>query len=143
MDQFNTMSEIKKFTLGININSLYIKPSNFNSLESITCNGAVPPNIYSFTTKQYLDVQVKVPKGSLSAYQNASPWKYFWSIEEFEEPSEENGIEGIFDEEDENVMIFSINGILLRSNAMVEELSNLPKGQYIIKKGDKTVKIVK
>ena len=36
----------------------------------------------TFSNKVYLNARLFVPKGSLSAYQNASGWKDFWNIQE-------------------------------------------------------------
>ena len=38
----------------------------------------------SFTNKQYLDLNVYVPKEALKAYQNAEPWKNFWNLQDFD-----------------------------------------------------------
>jgi len=35
-----------------------------------------------FTTKQYMTLNIYVPQGSLSAYQNADVWKDFWNLQE-------------------------------------------------------------
>lgn len=45
---------------------------------------SVPPQTYSdaFTNSQYLNLNVYVPQGSLSAYQNADVWKDFWNLQE-------------------------------------------------------------
>ena len=45
----------------------------------------IPPNISNdFTNKQYMELNVYVPQGSLSAYQVADVWKDFWELQEFD-----------------------------------------------------------
>lgn len=51
-------------------------------VKSITLKCTQPPSWWSFSNKQYMDVPVIVPKGTLSAYQAVEPWKNFWNIKE-------------------------------------------------------------
>lgn len=77
--------------------SSYSGPDSFTSLPSLTTiilTDKFPHSCPSFTTKQYLDAILYVPKGSLSAYQNADGWKNFWDIREGD-GSEESGIEEV------------------------------------------------
>lgn len=39
-------------------------------------------NLELFTKNQYMTLNVYVPQGSLSAYQNADVWKDFWNLQE-------------------------------------------------------------
>ena len=64
-----------------------------DSLASIRLLGETPPTVGSnFTNKQYVNMIVYVPKGTLATYQAADTWKNFWDIREegtTETPDEE------------------------------------------------------
>lgn len=76
---------LKEVTIGNNVSSI---PSSWFSycevLENMWLLNSVPLRTYSdaFTNSQYLNLNVYVPKGSLSAYQNADVWKDFWNLQE-------------------------------------------------------------
>ena len=79
--------KVQKLTLGKNATiDKYLRFSNCNDLECITLGDPTAtitcPN--SFTTKQYTDLIIYVPKGSLATYQNAEGWKKFWDIREIQ-----------------------------------------------------------
>lgn len=79
-------------TLG---SGVVIYPSKISSnLKTITVRDLEPRKCPKFTEKQYMEVILYVPKGSLSAYQNADGWKNFWDIREGD-GSEESGIEEV------------------------------------------------
>ena len=59
--------------------------SKYDKLECITMKGNVPQFIPTFANVTYLNAKLRVPKGTLSAYQHAEGWKNFWNIEEHEE----------------------------------------------------------
>ena len=60
--------------------------SDYSKLETIICEDPIPtPDCPTFSTSQYLNIKVYVPKGSLAAYQNAEGWKNFWDVIEMEE----------------------------------------------------------
>lgn len=59
--------------------------SKYDKLECITMKGNVPQFIPTFANITYLNAKLRVPKGTLQAYQNAEGWKNFWNIEEHEE----------------------------------------------------------
>ena len=68
--------------------------SGCDSLTSIRLLGETPPTVGSndFTNKQYMNMIVYVPKGTLATYQAADTWKNFWDIREestTETPEEE------------------------------------------------------
>lgn len=190
-------------------------------LKTITILTSNPPSCEGFPNSIYLNTILQIPSGSLYNYQQTSPWKNFWNIEEFDIPAEsieidqhevsilvgeecqlsctilpnnttdqlvwstsepqivsvsdnglitglsegtaiitatvgnisatceirvrsaEDNVDEIYMENEESVTIFSIDGILLEQNIKVEEFDNFPKGIYIIRRGDKTIKIVK
>lgn len=58
--------------------------SKFTQLECITMKGNVPQFIPTFANVTYLNAKLRVPKGTLRAYQNAEGWKNFWNIEAYE-----------------------------------------------------------
>ena len=67
---------------------------NCTGLTSIYLLGKTPPTVGSnnFTNKQYMNMIVYVPKGTLATYQAADTWKNFWDIREedtTETPEEE------------------------------------------------------
>lgn len=53
-------------------------------IETIRIRSSLPPKATGFLDKVYLNATLYVPKGSLSAYQNADVWKDFWNIKEVE-----------------------------------------------------------
>ena len=59
--------------------------SKYDKLKCITMKGNVPQFIPTFANVTYLNAKLRVPKGTLRAYQNAEGWKNFWNIEEHEE----------------------------------------------------------
>lgn len=58
--------------------------SKYDKLECITMKGDVPQFIPTFANAAYLNAKLRVPKGTLQAYQNAEGWKNFWNIEEYD-----------------------------------------------------------
>ena len=58
--------------------------SKYDKLECITIKGNVPQFIPTFANAAYLNAKLRVPKGTLQAYQNAEGWKNFWNIEEYD-----------------------------------------------------------
>ena len=58
--------------------------SKYDKLECITMKGNVPQFIPTFANATYLHAKLRVPKGTLQAYQNAEGWKNFWNIEEYD-----------------------------------------------------------
>ena len=58
--------------------------SKYDKLECITMKGDVPQFIPTFVNATYLNAKLRVPKGTLQAYQNAEGWKNFWNIEEYD-----------------------------------------------------------
>lgn len=56
----------------------------FSNLETITLHNPIPPSVssFEFTSAQYMNMNVYVPKGSLETYQQADVWKNFWGLQE-------------------------------------------------------------
>ena len=63
-----------------------------SSLEYIKIKQQTPPPAKGFSNYIYLNTILYVPKGSKSAYENASKWEYFWHIEEYSDDSGLNEI---------------------------------------------------
>lgn len=63
-----------------------------DKLESIYLMSGKPATISSdnFTNKQYIDVVLYVPSGTLATFQTADNWKNFWDIREFDPAGTKN-----------------------------------------------------
>lgn len=131
-----------------------------SNIKKIQALNPIPPVINTtnqdcFSNSTFIDAIVYVPKGSLSAYQNADVWKKFWNLQETETSGifninndrqqniwVENG-NIIIDNIDGNVTIYNTSGEILRtvnSKSRVE-IPVHAKGVYIVKTKDKTVKV--
>lgn len=82
---FDGCSNLKSVTLGNAVQE--IKQNVFNgcySLETLYMLTSTPPAVQtnSFTTAQYMALNVFVPEGTLAAYQNAETWNTFWNLQE-------------------------------------------------------------
>lgn len=109
-----------------------IYPSKISSsLKTITVKDSEPRKCPIFTEKQYMEVILYVPKGSLSAYQNADGWKNFWDIREGD-GSEESGIE--------EVRISSERQEIGRYDIQGRKVSEDYKGFVIIRYSDGSVR---
>ena len=71
-------------TIGKNVANYPYSLEQYSNLQTITLKDPVPQRCPKFVTKQYTDMIIYVPKGSLSAYQNAYGWENFWDIREGE-----------------------------------------------------------
>lgn len=118
--------------------------------------GETPPVVggFNFTNKQYLNMQVYVPRGTLATYQTADTWKDFWDIQEFDVTAIENieeatpafGItsSGIqFTASDgKAIAVYTINSALVEKiDSYAGEIITLDKGVYVVRIGDKTMKV--
>ena len=81
---FNTCTKLKKITLGAGLISI----SSFKACEvidTIYLHSPIPQSVEEeFTNKIYVNCILKVPTGSLEAYQNAEVWKDFWNVSEYD-----------------------------------------------------------
>ena len=64
---------------GVNLPQLPSMAEN-DLLEKLSTSSTVPPTVNPFANSQYMDLNVEVPEGSLSAYQEAPIWKNFWNL---------------------------------------------------------------
>ena len=92
---FYSCSSLTTITIGSGVTSMdnnvfYDCPA----LTKVYCLATTPPLIYSqtFTDDHYSNVQLMVPKGTLSAYRNADYWKNFTNISEMAYDFEKDGI---------------------------------------------------
>ena len=71
-------------TIGKNVGNYPSSLTNYHQLQTITLKEAIPQRCPDFTPSQNAEMIIYIPKGSLSAYQNASGWRNFWDIREGE-----------------------------------------------------------
>ena len=114
----------------------------YTEMNALYCYASTPPELqqyeywtgsenydYYFTTEQFQNITVFVPKGSKSAYEKAKGWDNFWNIKEFDP----TGMDVTFDETERETDFYSIDG---------QRISEPKKGIYIVKMSDGTVKKV-
>ena len=127
-----------------------------DSLASIRLLGETPPTVGSnnFTNKQYVNMIVYVPKGTLATYQVADTWKNFWDIQEFDVTAIENveDVTPAFEITSSGIQFTAADGkaiaIYAPNGALVEKIDNyageeiaLDKGVYIVRVGNNTMKV--
>ncbi len=127
-----------------------------DSLTSIYLLSETPPTVGSnnFTNKQYMNMIVYVPKGTLATYQAADTWKNFWDIQEFDVTAIENveDVTPAFEITSSGIQFTAADGkaiaIYAPNGALVEKIDNyageeitLDKGVYIVRVGNKTTKV--
>lgn len=125
-----------------------------HSLKSVYLLSETPPAInYSFIGI-YEKTTVHVPNGALAAYKAVEEWNYFANIVEFDptgiEATEEdapafevtsNGIK-FTASEGKAVAVYTIGGALIEStDSYTGEEITLAKGTYVVKIGNKTIKV--
>ena len=154
---FYNKKTLKSVTIGNSVTSIRDYAfSACDNLASIRLLGETPPTVgsNSFINKQYMNMIVYVPKGTLATYQAADTWKNFWDIQEFDvtaiknvedvTPAFEITLSGIlFTAADgKAIAIYAPNGALVEKidNYVGEEIA-LDKGVYIVRVGNKTMKV--
>ncbi|MBQ2877456.1 MAG: leucine-rich repeat domain-containing protein [Bacteroidaceae bacterium] len=97
---FNGCTNLETILIGKGVATIaYRAFYNCTGLASIYLTGDVPPTVLSgFTTTQYENAVLYVPKGTLATYQAADVWKEFKNIREFDT----TGIEDVYDNNDTN-----------------------------------------
>ena len=148
---FQFCSSLTNLTLGNSVENIGNSAFSGCLLDSIYMLGKIPPLVDSsnFSNSQYMKSKLYVPKGSLSAYQEAEIWKNFWNIEEkdvtniesienltthnlltFEQV--ENGIK-LKNLTNDRILIYTDEGKLIKNILKYNgETINLDKGIYII-----------
>ena len=99
-------------------------------------------------------MKVYVPKGTLATYQAADTWKNFWYIQEFDVTAIENveDVTPAFEITSSSIQFTAADGkaiaIYAPNGALVEKIDNyageeiaLDKGVYIVRVGNKTMKV--
>lgn len=147
---------LKSLTIGSSVERIGKNAFKDCSLTSIYLLAQTPPSVGdgNFTGEQYLNVTLYVPQGSLEIYQKADTWKNFWDIQEF-------NATGIDDVNANDIAIaVTTNGITLLNadgklvavytvaGALVEKIDSyageeiaLDKGVYVLRIGNKTIKV--
>lgn len=153
---FYGCTNLKSISFGSNIKDIGSNAlTKCDNLSEITLFNTVPPSyLTAFTNKQYMDVALKVPHGSLTAYQNADNWKNFWNITEME-------ASGISEIRTDNISILTDANSILIAGAEAEDavtivgidghirysgydriISGLSTGIYIVKVRNCTRKVI-
>lgn len=90
-EMFSFYTNLAKVSIGSSVASIGLDAfEGCSSLLTIYSYNPIPPSgadNAGFTTKQYLDAEVYVPKGSLEKYQAADGWKIFFNIYEMDTPT--------------------------------------------------------
>ena len=154
---FEGCSGLTSVTIGNSVTSIGgYAFAGCSGLTSVHLLGETPTTVGSdnFTNKQYINMIVYVPKGTLATYQAADTWKNFWDIQEFDVTAIEN-IEDVtpaFEITSSGIQLTAAEGkaiaIYAANGALVEKIDDyageeitLDKGVYIVRVGDKTMKV--
>ena len=149
-----TLADVTIGSMVTDVESIYWdKNENLAVLKLLSMT---PPSTRDFSGKQYTDLSVYVPVGSLESYQTTDVWKNFWNIQEGEltgissvEVSTEQGIKVengsiVVDNAKGNVSVYDASGTLVKSvkaDGNRIEIVVPGSGVYIVKAGGKAVKI--
>lgn len=125
---------LQKLVLGKNLRRFYWLVQGSEQLDTIInySENPYPINNTYFSVKNYLDVLLLVPKGTLSKYMQTHGWKNFFTIQEMDE--ETTAIASTTIKQEKN--------IVGRYNASGQRLNTPQKGINIIKYSDGTTKKV-
>ena len=91
---FNTCVNLKKLTLGAGLTSIPTFVA-CEQIDTIYLRSTTPQPAEEFTNKIYVNCVLKVPAGSLAAYQSADVWKNFWLISEYDVQSGTDSTPGL------------------------------------------------
>ena len=160
-NMFRNCTNLTNLTIGSSVAEISESAlEGCSNIKKIQALNPIPPVINTtnqdcFSNSTFIDAIVYVPKGSLSAYQNADVWKKFWNLQETEtsgifnvnnERPQNIWVENgniIIDKTDGNVTIYNASGEVIRtvnSKSRVE-IPVHAKGVYIVKTKDNTVKV--
>ena len=131
--EFNGCENLRLIDLGRNIDSLadnnkgtFIGCKNITTIYS---RNPVPPTNAIFDQMVYLNAEVKVPKGSLEAYQADTNWRNFWNISEMDF----SDVDNVMDDAQAEVDVYNLQGGRMRKGVKRSEATQgLPQGIYII-----------
>ena len=157
---FSECSNLSDVNIG---NNVVLRICNYafskcNALSNIYLYGSTPAIVYAnnFSDYNYEKVNLYVPDGTLSTYLITDYWKYFWNIREFDATCVEDvefsddahafeitAVGVYFPSSDGKcVAVYRMDGSLLEkiNNYSGEEIM-LDKGVYIVRVGEKTIKV--
>ena len=130
-----------------------------DNLDSVYCMAETPPS--ANVTKTFGDKTLKgtlfVPKGTVSAYSTTDPWRNFWNIVEIDEEDFPSGITAVADDGNftvtingntinvggtgsQRIYVYTSDGQCVY-NGNETAITNLPRGIYIVKCGNRTKKV--
>lgn len=160
-DTFSESSCIEKLTIGKHVNNLDCICFSKNNLKEIYMEPEEPIILTKreiFNTSTYLHCTLYVPFGSKDKYANASGWKYFFDIREFDASSVENVsvypmhvtlnnnsvvVTGLNDGED--VILYTLDGKLISRSQSKYGQAHLTINPYdkivILKTKNKSIKL--
>ena len=154
---FRGCSGLTSVTIGNGVRSIEHNAFEYcNSLKSIYLIGRTPPkgNNSIFTNSPYMDATLYVPQGTLVDYQFVEPWKSFWDIQEYDAttikdvnydiPYFEITVDGIqlTAVEGKAIAIYAANGALVEKiDCYAGETISLDNGVYVVRVGNKTIKV--
>lgn len=134
---FINCSGLTSVTIGSSVVSIGNYAFNgCTSLKSIYCNNPTPAEAADniFKGEIYTNATLYVPEGSEITYKETSPWSLFDNILTFKPDDSEGGINDV-EADDAIVAVYD-----LRGRKITNSLENLPKGVYILRKGNETSK---
>lgn len=154
---FKTTTTLVDVTIGnmvTDVKSIYWdKNENLKVLKLLPM---APPCTREFSEKQYTDLSVYVPNGSLEAYRTANVWANFFNIQESEstgisgvEVSIEQGVKAengniVIENVTGRVSIYDVSGTLVKNvkaDGNRVEIAVPGRGVYIVRAGGKPVKV--
>ena len=122
---FSRCTNLTSITIGNSVENIGAYAlEDCNALAELTITATMPPTVEdgNFDNSDYINMLVKVPEGSLKAYQAADVWRYFWDIQEDASLDIKNTV---LDAEDETAPIYNQQGVRMTNT------DNLPTGIYI------------
>lgn len=127
---FSGCSSLDCFTFGRNVESIGQEAfSDCTNLTQLTSYAAVPPvcGTQALDDINKFSCTLKVPEGSLSAYQIANQWKDFFFMEEV------NKVASATHSAPSLVDVYTLQGIRIKTQIPMEELEReLPRGIYLV-----------